>query len=544
MNYSSRYPGVKPFETDEQHIFFGRTNDIRALHELIGVEKTVLLYSKSGLGKSSLINAGLIPRLKEDNRVHYECFTIRFGVFSQENKIRPKEKIIQTLRQASPESKLLAYPELYENTVSFWLKALQLTNPGTTFLLVFDQFEELFTYPEDQILELKTDLHELLYLKASPHFRDSLFSLCENAPDVFTDDQLNMLSSAVNTRLLFAIRSDFLSMLNRLTDYLPNLQRTFYELKPLHNSEARNAIISPAAIEGNFPCPGFAYSEDAVDKIIAALSDHGKQPIETFQLQIVCQYCEALILKNRNRTAVSAADLGDIREIHQSFYNNLMAALPTENEEEKTRLRVLLEEQFIYEPEQRRLQVLKGIILKRISETTLLSLEKTHLIRSEPYQDSFTYELSHDTLVEPILKSYRIRKAADEQKENEKRREAELVAVRARARRQRNLIVVVSVAAIFSAGFAIFGFSMWRTSEKALQEVETARKKAESAVLNYEKADKKRKEAEVNTCLDDARSFEMYGKMDDARRSVEKALQIDPANKQATALMNKYKSGK
>jgi hypothetical protein len=221
-----------------------------------------------------------------------------------------------------------------------------------------------------------------------------------------------------------------------------------------------------------------------------------------------------------------------------------MAGLPTESEEEKIDLRILLEEQFIYEPEQRRLQVLKGIILKHISERTLLALERTHLIRSEPYQDSFTYELSHDTLVEPILKSYRIRKAAEEQKENEKRREAELVSIRAKARRQRNLIVVVSVAAIFSAGFAIFGFTMWNTSEKALKEVEFARRKAESAVLNYEQAEIKRKAAEVNTCLDDARSFEMYGKMDDARRSVEKALQIDPSNKQAVELMNKYKTGK
>ena len=49
MKYTSRYPGVKPFETEEQHIFFGRTNDIQNLYDLVGVEKTVLLYSKSGL---------------------------------------------------------------------------------------------------------------------------------------------------------------------------------------------------------------------------------------------------------------------------------------------------------------------------------------------------------------------------------------------------------------------------------------------------------------------------------------------------------------
>ena len=68
MKHTSRYPGVKPFETEEQHMFFGRLADIQSLYELLGVEKTVLLYSKSGLGKSSLINAGLIPKLLEDKK--------------------------------------------------------------------------------------------------------------------------------------------------------------------------------------------------------------------------------------------------------------------------------------------------------------------------------------------------------------------------------------------------------------------------------------------------------------------------------------------
>jgi hypothetical protein len=551
MKYISRYPGVKPFETDEQHLFFGRSNDIQALYDLVGVEKTVLLYSKSGLGKSSLINAGLIPRLENAPNIKYNYYTIRLGAFSKENSISPRQKIIELIRKTAAESQLNSFPELSENSLAYWLKSLQINDPVKINVLIFDQFEELFTYPDEQVEELKNDLHELLYSKTSAHFREQIPILLEKYPEAFSDEQLNTLSSAVNIRLLFVIRSDYLSMLNRLTDYLPNLQRTFYELQPLEIKEAARAITSPARIEGEFPCPKFEFSNEAVDKILAALSDNGKQSIETFQLQIVCQHAESLILKNQPKNSIAPDDLGDIRDIHQSFYNNLMEDLSTKNEEEKQQLRILLEEQFIYEPEQRRLQVLKGIILKKISESTLAALEKTHLIRSEPYQDSFTYELSHDTLVEPILKSYRLRKELQERKDLEYKKLEEIRVIRDRAIKQRKIIIVVSLAAIFSIGMAIFGFVQWDKSKSALKEVERSKanivkekNKAEEAVRQFEAADRKRREVEVNTLINDARSFEMYGETQDALKAIEKALKIDSANLQAIELLHKYSNRK
>jgi hypothetical protein len=492
MKYTSRYPGVKPFETDEQNIFFGRSNDINTLYDLVGLEKTVLLYSKSGLGKSSLINAGLIPKLNEDKNINYKHFIIRLGVYKKDNSQSPKVKTIELIKSDLIENSLINFTELYENSLSFWLKMLQLNTQEQTTVLIFDQFEELFTYPDYQIEEFNRELHELLYLKTSAHFRKKMPLMLEQNKDAFTDEQLNILSSAVNVRLLFAIRSDYLSMLNKLTDYLPNLQHTFYELKPLDNKEARNAIIKPAEIDGDFPCLKFEFTNDAIDKIINALSDNGKQSIETFQLQIVCQFSEGLILNNILKRSITPDDLGDIKEIHQSFYKKLMEELSVESEEEKMKLHVLLEEQFIYEPEQRRLQVLKGIILKSITENTLSALEKTHLIRSEPYQDSFTYELSHDTLVEPILKSYRERKESEEQKESLKRREEELQTIRIKALRQRNLIIFFSTAFLLSASFAIFGFIMWQKAEaekeKALRISQSLKMEQQSSrKLKYEK---------------------------------------------------------
>jgi len=63
-----RYPGVKPFSENESDIFFGREADVEQLHNLVLLEKLVVLFGKSGYGKSSLINAGLIPLLNDPNQ--------------------------------------------------------------------------------------------------------------------------------------------------------------------------------------------------------------------------------------------------------------------------------------------------------------------------------------------------------------------------------------------------------------------------------------------------------------------------------------------
>jgi hypothetical protein len=58
------YVGPKPFEAGEP--LFGRDREVLELRYLLTAERIVLLYSPSGAGKSSLVNAGLLPRLRED----------------------------------------------------------------------------------------------------------------------------------------------------------------------------------------------------------------------------------------------------------------------------------------------------------------------------------------------------------------------------------------------------------------------------------------------------------------------------------------------
>src|SRR6185369_3569777 len=57
------FVGPRPFETGRK--IFGRDREIDDLYYLLSAERIVLLHSPSGAGKSSLIQAGLIPRLTE-----------------------------------------------------------------------------------------------------------------------------------------------------------------------------------------------------------------------------------------------------------------------------------------------------------------------------------------------------------------------------------------------------------------------------------------------------------------------------------------------
>src|SRR5438128_12431689 len=58
------YPGPRPFRSDERDFFFGRRPETRDLFSYITAHRAVLLYASSGAGKTSLINAGVIPELR------------------------------------------------------------------------------------------------------------------------------------------------------------------------------------------------------------------------------------------------------------------------------------------------------------------------------------------------------------------------------------------------------------------------------------------------------------------------------------------------
>lgn len=454
MPTTSRYVGARPFETEHQHIFRGRTSDIQALLHLLQLEQLVLLYGKSGTGKSSLINAGLIPLILE--KTDLEPVRIRFNAYKEGDAfISPISKTGQRIRGGEQDVATFL-DKLLPNEESIWhhCKEHYIGHAGErTLLLIFDQFEELFTYPESMILAFQQQLAEALYRSAPQRYWDTLEELYGKGERPLTPAELKLLQAGSHVKVLFSIRSDRLHLLNRLTKYLPTVQKHHHELDAITPSSAREAILGPAVLpQGeHFKTPPFTYTAAALNRIIDFLTqtkelaqddDAKPQKIEATQLQIICSSIEQKVANTRTQQ-IDEHNLGDLQAIIANYYDERIKALESE---ERLPARRLIEEGLIFDEGEGkgiRLSLYEGQIrqIYFIQAETLSKLVDSHLLRAEPsLAGGYTYELSHDTLVRPVLdaKANRLaEEAAFAAKIEREQREAELKRLRDEAEKEK-----------------------------------------------------------------------------------------------------------
>jgi hypothetical protein len=300
-------------------------------------------------------------------------------------------------------------------------------------LLVFDQFEELFTYPVEMINDFKQQLYDMIHSEVP----DEIVDLLAEDAVLSTEKDINILYEEPEIKIIYAIRSDRLNLLNQLTDKIPDIQRDFYELKPLDDKQSRAAIEGPAGKEGDFTVPRFNFPGEILDNILERLTKHGQENLETTQLQIVCQRIEENIfsknLENHEGShllTVESKDIPDFKDIFYEFYNDSIKQI---SENFQTSAHLLIENQLVFN--KRRISLDGFICTETLPDNELQKLVKAHLLRAEPNNmGGFNYELSHDTLVEPIYEAAERRRkrekeeAAIKERENEAKRQALLLA--------------------------------------------------------------------------------------------------------------------
>lgn len=471
-----RYPGAKPFEQNQQDIFFGRQAAVEELYRRISLERLTVLYGKSGDGKSSLINAGIIPRVvaeaqKKDPEENgtFIPVKIRFEAFQtglETHQPTPVEKAFGQLQKAwhstlpgsGPASKLLS------NDVSLWAAAKDLQHGNHGLLLIFDQFEELFTYPEEHYTAFGQQLAELLNVLLPMRYARAL----EQNPALLSPEENTWLHQQSKVHVLLAIRSDRLNLLNRLQSDLPNIQKINFELPPLSKPEARDAILLPAAEEGTFASPAFSYTPGALRKIMQALTDDDRHPIASFQLQILCESIEDKVTAQPT-SQITENDVQTPAVLYENYYRERIARL--ESREDRILARRLIEDGLILEEENRRLSLYEGQIRKTygVSDRVLQQLENEHLLRREPnLQGGYSYELSHDTLVKPIasFKKQRL--------EEERRRQAN---------KQRWRLAGVAAIATLAMVAALWSYGQWQRANKQTAAAEKISRLAANSAL-------------------------------------------------------------
>ncbi|MGB0525356.1 MAG: hypothetical protein ACPGJS_20445 [Flammeovirgaceae bacterium] len=470
MGRKYRYPGSKPFEEAEKDLFFGREDDIDRLTESIKVEPLLVLYGKSGLGKSSLLNAGVVPKLQATGE--YDVCMVRLGSYqkdAEEQYTPPINKLLRAVRMNRRKESFLR--KIHRDSHSLWqsYKGIQIAEESEKeFVLIIDQFEELFTYPDRDVRIFKQQLAEALSGAVPQRFRNALKNKMAENPEILSRHEMNLLYKSMPLHIVFAIRSDKLSLLNRLNNHIPTILQCVYELKPLTREQAEDAILNPADLpdESNmYASPAFDYEDESLDKILDFLTRRNDKEIESFQLQILCQYVEENIVISNKDLSISPDDLGDLEDIYLNYYDHQINKL--ELKENRDKARRLIEEGLIFDEEKRRVSMYEGQILRKyeISKELLADLVDTHLLRPQPNPSGgFSYEISHDTLVGPILKS----KTKRLEQEYEKKREEE---IEKKSKKQliKVVVILLIIGAFVSGGIGVGWFLSLVESEKELQ---------------------------------------------------------------------------
>lgn len=527
-----RYPGAQPFETEQKALFFGRTKDEEALCRMIRQESLTVLYSKSGLGKSSLVNAGVVPKMLEEGI--FTPIRIRFSAFDKDAETRqtmPAQRTREIIRAAAGQDPDFLN-KLIDTDETLWrdLKEQQISSDGKRrFLLIFDQFEELFTYPQEEILIFRKQLAEALYTPLPRRYWDILDLFEKESP--LQETELTLLQQPLDLHILLAIRQDRIHLLGNLSDYLPTISKTWYELTALNELQARSAIVEPARVTGNnLATHTFEYADDAVDKIIRFLTKNGTEKIETTQLQVICHS-----LEQKHPGKITADDVRNLEDLLEHYYDEKIALMG--NEAEQLAARRLIEEGLIYEEEERRLSLYEGVIQKSYGITTemLIRLVSSHLLRSEPsLQGGYTYELSHDRLVAPVLKakSRRLKKEKADLEELQKlEHERELNALRRQAQlekqkrqRARTLAAAMTLLSIIALA------ALWFANNQK-QIAVAAKIKAEEAEKIALESLEQMKIAQSQIYRNQGDAFWGYERFAEALAFYEKALELQPEDK-------------
>jgi hypothetical protein len=397
----TRYPGAQPFADNaiSRAVFFGREKESTALTDQILANRLVVVYAKSGLGKTSLLQSGVAQPLRDDG-----CLPLFVRV--NDMKQGPFLSVLDgvqnsALRQHveySPGSELSLWH--FFKTAEFWLSDCLLTP-----ILLLDQFEELFTLHAPQTRA--GFLRELGHLIRG--IRPEIAAV--SAPIESLND------AAPELRVVISLREDYLGSLEEAADNIPQILDHRFRLTPLTTSAATEALQGPARVQDQrLATRPFAYRPETIQSILAYLtrrtrgsSVRASNYVEPFHLQLICQRVEALVADRQgqgaNEVEITLDDLGGeqgLKATLRDFYRNVINAI----QPGRTRKRVRrLCEQYLISPEGRRLS-LEGGEIKRIlklARETLSHLVDCRLLRSDQRAESWYYELSHDALVAPIL---------------------------------------------------------------------------------------------------------------------------------------------
>lgn len=387
LHKKNPFKALFSYDESDAHIFKGRDREAEALFKLVKFNSLTVLSGTSGIGKTSLIRAGLFPRLDE---VGFLPIEIRLDyLHSPVSLISQVVNRIQEVLQVRGISEVQKInggaADSFRETETLWEYFHRVEHKNgsgdvITPVLSFDQFEELFTVGRDHP-DLE-NLKEELYCLVEDQVPAALQKRFEEDGEIYP-----FIHTTAAVRVLLGLREDYLPHLNRLKRRIPSIDRVVFPLIHLNSDQARQVMAVPGGIE----------DEGAKENILQQFYHEDRQQQDGADLMVEPSILSLLCFQVKEKGPTSLSGKGK-DEILADFYDEVLRELPRSEElAEFIEIRLLTKDGFRTPEFLHRENPLRDVVGQAIHR---------RILRKVYYGGKEHVEIIHDVLA-PVIKEKR-----------------------------------------------------------------------------------------------------------------------------------------
>lgn len=470
-----RWLGLRSYEETDHSLFFGRDQDSEALLRMVRREVLTTVFAPSGTGKTSLLRAGLFPRLRKCGYLPVWIRLDHSGVVTDHWQYI-REKLEHSAIAENLEISSITPPQTDPLDETFWeyLHRVELwdqNNDLITPVIVIDQFEEIFTIGSNrsETARFLLELADIVEKRIPKELRERLRT---------NQERLTIPIDTQTFRFVLSLRQDFVAQLDVMRKSMPAVMRNRYPLHQMTGPQALQAVMGPG--EGIVAPDVGRRIVEIVGGTAAGEPDNSPRDldnvlVEPNHLSLVCDELD----QSRRRASEERITADHLEEQSQDilrrFYQESFHGLDP-------KAQVFVEENLLTASGFRKSQPLDDAEMQGLSSEALRQLVDRHVLRIDDRRDMSHVELTHDLLTGVVQES-RDRRHEEEEKER-------LRSARSKERKRRQFFAGACAVLVTFLSVAIM-LAIWASRAETI-----AAQNAESAQLSAVKAESSRQAAE------------------------------------------------
>ena len=476
--------GLASFTEETRQYFYGREEEVGELSRRVQRKLLTVLFGQSGLGKTSILNAGIVPRLRPEGYCPVYV-RVDYGTAA----LPPSEQIKQAIFRATEAQGTWTKSGSASEGESLWEflhhrddELRDAAGKPIIPLLIFDQFEEIFT------LAQADDGGR----KRAAEFIDDLADLVENRPPKALEAKIDADDTVAERfdfgradyRILISLREDYLAHLESVKAAMPSITQNRMRLARMNGEQALAAVMKPG---------GKLVTEEVAESIVrfvAGGAELRNAEVEPSLLSLICRELNnARIAQGKPEISVDLL-AGSNETILAEFYERSLADQPAA-------VRKVIEDNLLtdsgYRENMAEERVLKAFNAAGAGQnnypdaaTILATLVNRRLLRIEERLDIRRVELTHDVLC-GVVKASREerleREALTEAEKNLEGQQARAAATKKALIRARQIAAGCAVLSIVAVCAGLFAYRSEVEVAKTRAISETSRSEAEKLVV-------------------------------------------------------------